>query len=107
MPVTTVEGAVAFDDVHFTYPTRDQEVLHGVSFAIRPGEKVAFVGGSGSGKSTVFQLLQRFYEPQAGVVLVDGHNIQEYDPKMLRRTMATGTPVSVFCEMSTCCLPSS
>ncbi|MFM2400208.1 MAG: hypothetical protein RL341_2365, partial [Pseudomonadota bacterium] len=65
--------AVAFDAVSFTYPSRpERPVLHNVSFAVQPGERVALVGPSGAGKSTIFALLQRFYEPQAGSIRIGG-----------------------------------
>ena len=62
-------GEVAFDDVRFAYPTRPETlVLDGVSFRVRPGEKVAIVGPSGAGKSTIFHLLLRFYDPRSGTI---------------------------------------
>ncbi|GEO13341.1 ABC transporter transmembrane domain-containing protein [Microvirga aerophila] len=82
-------GTVAFEDVRFFYPTRtEQPALHGVSFKIAPGERVALVGPSGAGKSTVLQLLLRFYDPVSGSILVDGVPIQRADPFELRRRMA-------------------
>jgi ATP-binding cassette, subfamily B, bacterial len=82
-------GTVAFTDVHFSYPTRtERAALHGLSFQVRAGERVALVGPSGAGKSTVFQLLLRFYDPQSGLVLVDGFPVTDVDPAALRRRMA-------------------
>jgi ATP-binding cassette subfamily B protein len=82
-------GTAAFADVHFAYPTRPEvSALHGLSFAVRAGERVAIVGPSGAGKSTVLQLLLRFYDAQAGRVLVDGVSVAEVDPSELRRRMA-------------------
>jgi len=82
-------GAVTFADVHFAYPTRTQQAaLHGLSFRLRPGERVALVGPSGAGKTTVLQLLLRFYDPLSGLVLVDGIPITDVDPAELRRRMA-------------------
>jgi len=82
-------GTVAFDDVRFAYPTRSgQAALHGLTFALAPGERVALVGPSGAGKSTVLQLLLRFYDPQAGRVLVDGVPVDEVEPHALRARMA-------------------
>lgn len=69
-----VHGNLVFDDVTFGY-TPDQAVLDGLSFSIAEGETVALVGGIGSGKSTVFNLLLRFLDPQRGRVLLDGHDI--------------------------------
>ncbi len=82
-------GAVAFENVSFSYPSRPEEkALHGVSFAVAPGETVALVGPSGAGKSTVFQLLLRFYDPDAGSVLVDGVDVARLAPRELRAMMA-------------------
>ncbi len=80
------QGRLAFEGVGFAYPTRPgQPALHGVGFAVAPGETVAIVGPSGSGKTTLFQLLLRFYDPQAGRILVDGVDITRCDPAALRR----------------------
>ncbi|KAL7798444.1 P-loop containing nucleoside triphosphate hydrolase protein [Trichoderma ceciliae] len=71
-----IQGTVEFRDVHFRYPTRpDQPVLRGLSLTIKPGQYVALVGASGCGKSTTISLLERFYDPLAGGVYVDGHDI--------------------------------
>ena len=78
-------GRVAFENVHFFYPARpEQSALDGVSLAIEPGETVALVGPSGAGKTTLFQLLLRFYDPHSGVVRVDGVDISRCDPQALR-----------------------
>ncbi|MPZ58145.1 MAG: ATP-binding cassette domain-containing protein [Rhizobiales bacterium] len=82
-------GEVSLDDVRFAYPTRPQAfVLDGVSFRVRPGEKVAIVGPSGAGKSTIFHLLLRFYDPAGGIVRFDGVPIADADPSELRRHIA-------------------
>ena len=82
-------GEVAFDQVNFHYPTRqDAPVLSGVSFRVRPGEKVAIVGPSGAGKSTIFHLLLRFYDPLSGVVSFDGVPLADADPMELRQRIA-------------------
>lgn len=82
-------GEVAFRDVHFSFPTRtDVSALQGVSFHVRPGEKVAIVGPSGAGKSTLFHLLLRFYDPTKGEVLFDGVKLTDADPADLRRHIA-------------------
>jgi ATP-binding cassette subfamily B protein len=82
-------GEVAFDNVRFAYPTRPQaSVLDGISFAVRPGERVAIVGPSGAGKSTVFHLLLRFYDPASGAVTFDGVPTCAADPHALRSRIA-------------------
>jgi ABC transporter fused permease/ATP-binding protein len=83
-----VRGHVEFRDVHFAYPSRkDVQVLQGLSLELRPGEVVAVVGPSGAGKSTLASLLSRFYDPQDGAVLLDGHPLTSLDPEWLRRNV--------------------
>lgn len=80
----SVPAAVAFQDVHFRY-RRDLPLVHrGVSFAIEPGGMTAFVGPSGAGKTTVFSLIERFYEAEAGLVLVDGTDVRAWPIPLLR-----------------------
>jgi ATP-binding cassette, subfamily B, bacterial len=86
---TPPRGEVAFDNVRFSFPMRpDVSALAGVSFRVRPGEKVAIVGPSGAGKSTIFHLLLRFYDPLAGVITFDGVPIADADPAELRKRIA-------------------
>jgi ATP-binding cassette subfamily B protein len=86
---TPVRGEVAFENVRFAYPTRPGvSSLDGVSFRVRPGEKVAIVGPSGAGKSTVFHLILRFYDPTAGEVTFDGVRLADCDPLELRARIA-------------------
>ncbi len=78
-------GRITFEHVTFRYPTRPEvAALADVSFVVRPGEKVALVGPSGSGKSTVANLVARFYDPQQGHVLIDGVDIRQWDPDVVR-----------------------
>jgi ATP-binding cassette, subfamily B, bacterial len=80
-----VKGAVAFDAVRFHYPSRpDDAALDEFSLSVAPGETVALVGPSGAGKTTVFQLLLRFYDPRHGRVLLDGVDIRSADPAEVR-----------------------
>ncbi|KAE8452078.1 hypothetical protein EG329_002244 [Mollisiaceae sp. DMI_Dod_QoI] len=82
--VASVQGAIEFKDVHFRYPTRlTQPVLRGIDLKFEPGQYVALVGPSGCGKSTVVSLIERFYDPRSGSVLLDGKdistlNLQDY-----------------------------
>jgi ATP-binding cassette subfamily B protein len=83
------EGRLAFERVGFAYPMRpDYKALHEISFEVRPGETVALVGPSGAGKTTVFQLLQRFFDPATGRVLMDGVDIATADPRDVRARLA-------------------
>lgn len=80
---------LAFEAVRFAYPTRPEaDVLDGVSFRVKAGEKVAIVGPSGAGKSTIFHLILRFYDPKSGTVSFDGVRLSDADPAELRRHIA-------------------
>jgi len=82
---TPARGAVEFDNVTFHYPSRpDTAALQGLTLKVEPGEHVALVGPSGAGKTTVFQLLLRFYDPSSGAVRIDGMNLREVDPRDAR-----------------------
>jgi ATP-binding cassette subfamily B protein len=82
-------GAIAFENVSFRYPSRPQtSALDGISFRVEPGETVALVGPSGAGKSTVFNLLMRMYDVDAGRVRIDGIDVREADLGVLRRRQA-------------------
>ena len=79
-------GRIAFDQVGFKYPARpDTSALADFSLTVEPGEMVALVGPSGAGKTTVLQLLLRFYDPQSGAIRIDGVNIAQADPTALRQ----------------------
>ena len=95
------EGSVQFEDVNFSYPQRiDAQILHGLTLSIPAGKTVALCGSSGGGKSTVIQLLQRFYDPLSGVVKVDGCNIKELDLEWLRNQMALVSQEPVLFALS-------
>lgn len=86
---TPVKGAITFENVTFQYPMRPSvSALRNFSLSIAPGETVALVGPSGAGKTTVFQLLMRFFDPQAGRVLIDGADIAGMDPRDARAPIA-------------------
>lgn len=82
-----INGAVEFDHVDFSYNNSDP-ILKSVSFRINPGETLAIVGSTGSGKTTIINLLNRFYEINGGQIRIDGHEIHEYDVFALRRRIA-------------------
>lgn len=77
-------GEVEFRDVSFRYPGAEEDMLHHVSFTAHKGETVAFIGSTGSGKSTVINLIPRFYDATEGEVLVDGVNVKDYTQQTLR-----------------------
>ncbi len=82
-------GALTFEDVRFHYPTRrDVAALNGFSLDVKPGETVAVVGPSGAGKTTLFQLVQRFYDPDQGRVTIDGVDLRDADPADVRARIA-------------------
>ena len=81
-------GQIEFDDVSFGYQQGDDLALEHVSFNVAPGKTIALVGRSGSGKSTISNLLTRFYDVEQGRILLDGHNINDYKLKCLRRQFA-------------------
>jgi ATP-binding cassette subfamily B protein len=77
------QQGIEFRDVTYTYENQDEPALEHVSFRIEPGETIAVVGHNGAGKTTLVKLLARLYDPQEGEVLIDGHNVKEYDPAEL------------------------
>lgn len=81
--LTRVDGHIEFREVTFAY-ARSNRVLDGVSFRLMPGEKLALLGGTGSGKSSIINLIPRFYDPTSGVVLVDGTDVRSVTVKSLR-----------------------
>ncbi|MFD2101352.1 ABC transporter ATP-binding protein [Flagellimonas iocasae] len=82
-----VKGDIEFTDVRFGY-VKDEEVLHGISFKVDAGETVAIVGATGAGKSTIINLLNRFYEINSGEIRIDGVNIHDYTLQSLRSHIA-------------------
>jgi ABC-type multidrug transport system fused ATPase/permease subunit len=82
------EGELVIEDADFAYPNHERNALEGLSLAVRPGESIALVGASGAGKSTIVKLLLRFYDPTAGRITLDGHDLRELRLADLRRNVA-------------------
>ncbi|KQS32841.1 ABC transporter ATP-binding protein [Dyadobacter sp. Leaf189] len=86
---SVVRGDILYDNIHFSYPSRpDLPVLRGISLRIHAGEKIALVGYSGAGKSTIVQLLMRFYNYQSGRIMIDGKALSEFGISELRKNIA-------------------
>ena len=86
--VQRVKGDICIENIIFTYPTADQPALNNVSFDVKAGQSVALVGRSGSGKSTIANLLTRFYDIDSGAIKLDGKNIEDYSLSCLRQQVA-------------------
>ena len=90
LPITPVpvrrpfEQGIEFRNVTFRYRNAEQPALRDLSFTIRPGETIAVVGRNGAGKTTLVKLIARLYDPESGQVLIDGHDVRDYDPDELR-----------------------
>ncbi len=84
---TSFKGDIAFKNVHFSY-IEGEEVLKGISFNVKAGETVAIVGATGAGKSTIINLINRFYEIDKGEICIDNHNIEQYTLLSLRKQIA-------------------
>jgi ATP-binding cassette subfamily B protein len=88
-PMPPPKGVIVFDNVEFRYPTRPETpALDGFSLTVETGDTVALVGPSGAGKTTVFQMLLRFYDPQSGAIRMDGIDLRDCDPAALRARIA-------------------
>jgi subfamily B ATP-binding cassette protein MsbA len=97
MRLERAKGLVEFRDVVARYPGQAQAALDHVSFTARPGTVTAIVGRSGGGKSTLVKLIPRFYEPESGEILLDGHSLRDYPLADLRRQIAlVGQQVVLF-----------
>ncbi|KAI9003354.1 P-loop containing nucleoside triphosphate hydrolase protein [Hyaloraphidium curvatum] len=99
--LTTVEGNIEFRNVDFEYPTRNEvKVLQNFSLMISKGKTTALVGASGSGKSTIVKLVERFYDPSAGEVLLDGVSLKDLNVRWLRQQMAIVGQEPVLFDLS-------
>jgi len=92
--LTGFKEAIVFQDVYFNYAT--QEILHGIELKVRPGETIAIVGPSGTGKTTLVDLIPRFYDPQKGRILIDGIDIRQVTLESLRRQVGIVTQDTIL-----------
>lgn len=88
LSLARASGDIRFEQVSFRYPGHDQQVLSNISFSVKPGQTVALVGRSGSGKTTISSLIPRFYPVTDGRILLDGHDINDYQLAQLRAQIA-------------------
>lgn len=87
-PAEELDGDVEFDNVIFAYPDADKPILKNISFKVKSGEMVGIVGATGSGKSSLAQLLPRLYDPTEGTVRIGGHDLRDVNEKSLRDTVS-------------------
>ncbi|MBY6036466.1 ABC transporter ATP-binding protein/permease [Fictibacillus nanhaiensis] len=87
--VTRFEGEVTFDHVTHRYKNEKKDALQQVSFSVKPGQTIGLIGATGSGKTSITQLLSRFYEPHSGTIFIDGKPLQEYSLRTLRKNIGT------------------
>jgi ATP-binding cassette subfamily B protein len=88
IPLERARGQLCLERVSFSYPDTDSDVLNQLSFTAQPGQTTAIVGASGAGKTTLLKLLLRFYDPTAGRITLDGHDLRDLDPDQLRANIA-------------------
>ena len=93
---TNIKGQVEFKNVSFRYPDAEEDVITNITFKANKGETVAFIGSTGSGKSTIINLVPRFYDVTQGEVLVDGINVKEYTQKALRNKIGYVSQKSIL-----------
>ena len=86
-PQRDLDGSVEFDDVTFTYPGDEKPTIRDIDFAVKPGEMIGIVGATGSGKTTLAQLIPRLFDPDTGIVKVGGHDVRAVTEADLRKTV--------------------
>ena len=96
-PLEGRRGELEFKDVSFAYPGAEEKVLEHISFTAKKGDTVAFIGSTGSGKSTLVNLIPRFFDVTEGEILLDGTDIREMDLKDLRERLGY-VPQKEFCS---------
>lgn len=89
LTLSEVKSSIVFQNLSFSYPSNDREVLQDIDFEIKKWQRIALVGQTGSGKSTIIQLLMRFYEPSKGKILIDGTNIYDFTLESYRQKFAS------------------
>ncbi len=89
VPLQNCSGRITFENVHFRYPGAATEALKGISFETKPNELIAILGMTGSGKSTIMNLIPRFYDVTAGAVRIDGHDVRSFTLESLRSSIGT------------------
>jgi ATP-binding cassette, subfamily B (MDR/TAP), member 1 len=100
-PDKNLKGHIVMKDVNFSYPTRPNiVVMKNFNLTIEPGQQVALVGPSGSGKSTTVSLLEKFYEPDSGEIIIDGHNLKDLSPQYLHKQIGIVTQEPVLFAMT-------
>lgn len=97
-PLPPIQGRIEFNNVSFRFPGASEPVASGLSFMVRPGESLAIIGANGSGKSCVLKLAAGLYRPQVGSVLIDGQDIQQFNPRRLRHNIAFAPQTPEFFE---------
>ncbi len=86
-PIENCKGVIRYEHVSFRYPSAEEDVLHDIDFTAQPGQTTAFIGSTGSGKSTIVNLLPRFYDVTEGRITIDGEDIRDLDLHALRRQL--------------------
>ena len=98
---SSLRSDINLSDIEFTYPARpDMKILKGVSLNIQQGQSIAFVGSSGCGKSTITQLLERFYDPDKGQIRLDGRDLRDYNLHWLRSQIGIVSQEPILFDLS-------